>query len=408
MAKKIFYGWWIVVACFIIAVYVGGVGFYGFTAFIEPLIDEFGWSYTQVSFAASLRGLEMGFLAPLIGFLVDRFGSRKLIFSGTITVGLGLIFLGFTRSLVMFYGAILLLSLGAGGCASVVTMTAIANWFDKDVGKAFGVTASGFGASGLLIPFIVLLIDGYTWRSASIILAFGMWVLGTPLSFVVRDTPEQYGYLPDGKSPDDSESGHKIQDEEVKIGFKEVLTEKSFWYILSAESLRMMALTAVTVHVMPYLSHMGISRQTAGLVTAGIPLFSIIGRFWFGWLGDVYDKRYVMAVAFGLMGIGLLAFCYASTMWVIFIFLLCFPIGFGGNMVLRGAILREYFGRAFFGKMVGLVMGFASLGGIIGPTLTGWVFDTMGSYSFIWIVFCGFTCLSIILILRIKPQKSKH
>ena len=63
---KIFYGWWVVLACFMIAFCVAGVTFYGFTAFIDPLVDEFGWSYTQVSFAASLRGMEMGILAPIV------------------------------------------------------------------------------------------------------------------------------------------------------------------------------------------------------------------------------------------------------------------------------------------------------------------------------------------------------
>ena len=200
MSKKIFYGWWIVLACFFIGLYVGGVVFYGFTAFFEPIREEFGWSYTQISFAASLRGLEMGFIAPLVGFLVDRFGSRKLILYGTITVGLGLISLSLTQSLAMFYGSFLLVAFGAGGCTVVVTMSAVANWFHKKVGIALGVMASGVGASGFFIPLIVWLIDVYGWRTTLIILGLGLWVLGIPLSFVIRDRPEQYGYLPDGAS----------------------------------------------------------------------------------------------------------------------------------------------------------------------------------------------------------------
>ena len=86
MEKKFFYGWWIVAACFFLAFYVGGIIFFGFTAFFDPLRKEFGWSYAQISFAASLRGLEMGIFAPVIGILVDRFGSRILIFCGTIAV----------------------------------------------------------------------------------------------------------------------------------------------------------------------------------------------------------------------------------------------------------------------------------------------------------------------------------
>jgi len=71
-------------------------------------------------------------------------------------------------------------------------------------------------------------------------------------------------------------------------------------------------------------------------------------------------------------------------------------------MVLRGSILREYFGRDSFGKMIGVIMGFGAIGGIIGPTLAGWVFDTLGSYHPIWLVLCGLTCLTTVLILRIK------
>ncbi|MBW2673767.1 MAG: MFS transporter [Deltaproteobacteria bacterium] len=158
MRVRIFYGWWIVGACFFIAFYVAGVLFYGFTIFFEPLVKEFGWSYTQVSFASSLRGMEMGIISPLIGFLVDRFGSRKLILIGVITVGLGLILMGFTQSLFMFYGAMVFVAFGGGGCTSVVTMTAVARWFRKNIGKALGIMSAGFGASGLMVPLIVWLV----------------------------------------------------------------------------------------------------------------------------------------------------------------------------------------------------------------------------------------------------------
>ena len=403
MSRKIFYGWWIVLACFLTNLYVSSIVFFGFTAFLDPLVKEFGWSYTQVSFAASLRGLEMGIMAPLVGFLADRFGSRKLILSGVITVGFGLILLSLTRSLAMFYGSFILLAFGAGGCTSVVTMTAVANWFKKNVGIAFAVMASGFGASGLIVPLIVRLIDGYDWRTALIILGLGMWALGIPLSFVIRNKPEQYGYLPDGKLADGRISEHEIQHEKVEISFKEALKKKSFLYLNLAEVMRFMVLTAVVLHIMPYLGSMGISRPTAGLVAAAIPLFSIIGRFGFGWLGDVFDKRYVIAVTFGFMGMGMLAFSHMQANWAIYLFLLLFSPGFGGGAVLRGAVLREYFGRHSFGKMIGILMGFASIGGIIGPILAGWVFDTLGSYDFIWLVFAGCMSLGIILALRIKP-----
>jgi len=400
--KKVFYGWWIVIACFLINLYMSSIVFFGFTAFFEPLVKEFGWSYTQVSLAASLRGLEMGIFAFPIGFLVDRFGSRKLIFMGVITGGFGLILLSFTQSLLMFYGAILLLGLGAGGCTVIVTMSVVANWFDKNIGKAFGVMASGFGAGGLLVPVIVWLIEVFDWRTALILLGLGMWTLGIPLSLVIRNRPEEYGYLPDGQSVERPVLLDEIQTRKGDISFRDVLQKRSFLYLNSVEAIRMMAVTTVTTHVMPYLSSVGFARTTAGLVAAAIPLFSIIGRLSFGWLGDLYAKRYIMALAFCFMGAGMLAFCYVQANWVVLPFLLLFPPSFGGTMVLRGAILREYFGRASFGKMLGIIMGSASIGGVIGPTLAGWVFDTLGSYQFIWLAFAGSMGLAIILVLRVK------
>lgn len=402
MLKKIFYGWWIVGACFLLSFYVGGAIFFGFTGFFEPIREEFGWSYTQISLAASLRGLEMGIFAPLIGFLVDRFGARKLVFSGTITVGLGLIFLSVTQSLAMFYASFLLIAFGAGGCASVVFMTAVANWFHRNVGIALGVMMSGFGASGLIVPIIVRLIDIYGWRTTLIILGLGMWILGIPLSFVIRNKPEQYGYLPDGKVSREPMPNLEAQGKDVEIGFKEALRKRSFLYLNMVEAIRMMTLFAVVTHVMPYLSSVGIPRPTAGLVAGAIPLFSIIGRFGFGWLGDVFDKRNVIAWTFCFLGLGTLAFSYVHVRWVIVLFLFLFSPGFGGGSILRGAILREYFGRESFGKMLGIVMGSGAIGGIIGPTVAGWVFDTLGSYHIIWLVFCGVIGLAIGLTLRIR------
>jgi MFS family permease len=398
MAKRIFYGWWIVLACFIISLFIGAVIFFGFTAFFEPIREEFGWSSTQVSFAASLRGLEMGLLAPLVGFLVDRFGSRKLLLCGTTAVGFGLVLLSRTQSLLMFYASFLLLAFGAGGCTSVVTMTAVANWFHKKVGIALGIMASGFGASGLLVPFIVSLIDLYGWRVTLVILGLAIWFIGLPLCLVIRDKPEQYGYHPDGEGVE--HLGTK--GEGAQINIKEVLRNRSFLCLNIVEIIRMLATIAVVTHIMPYLGSIGIPRTTAGLVAAGVPLCSMIGRFGFGWLGDVFDKRQMMAAAFFCLGAGVLTLCFAQAIWAIILFLLLFPCGFGGMMVLRGSIIREYFGRALFSKMIGIILGSASVGGIIGPTLAGWVFDTSGSYHFVWLLFSGLVGLAIGLVWRIK------
>ncbi len=398
--KKVFYGWWIVIALFIIGFYVSGISFYGFTAFFEPLIKEFGWSYTQVSFAASLRGMEMGIFAPVMGFFIDRLGARRVVLLGVIAVGLGLISLSFARSLMMFYGGFLLLTFGAGGCTVLVGMSAVANWFQKDIGKALGIMASGFGASGLMVPLIVGMIQAWDWRATYLILGFGAFLIGIPLSFVIRNRPEAYGYAPDGKPPE--EGVQSVPSLAEKIRFKEIIRKRAFIFLNLSEFVRLIAVSAVVVHVMPYLSHFGISRTRSSLIAAAIPLCSVIGRVGFGWLGDIFAKRSVMVLSYGLMGLGMIAFCQAQVHWFIFLFLLSFPPSYGGATVLRGAMLREYYGRDSFGKSLGIVLGSSSIGGIVGPTLAGWVFDTFGTYLFVWYSFAALLLFTILIVLQIK------
>lgn len=406
--KGVFYGWWIVAASFFIALYVAGIIFYGFTAFFEPIVQEFGWSYTEVSIGASLRGLEMGLLAPMIGFLVDRFGSKKLVLFGVITVGLGLILISQTRSLITLYSGFLLLSLGAGGCASVVLYTAVANWFKRHVSRALGITACGFGAGGVMVPIIPWLIDTYDWRTALIILAFGMWVFGIPLALVIRDKPEQYGYLPDGGVMPIANPDSLTVSEDIETSFSNIIKGRTLWLISLAEAIRWIILTAVVIHIMPYLSSIGIPRSSAALVAAAVPLISLTGRFGFGWLGDMFDKRYLMAITCFLTGMEMIALSFASAGIVIFIFVIFFSVALGGGVTLRGAMLSDYFGRRSFGKALGIIMGASAVGSIIGPTLAGLTFDTTGSYQLIWLVYCSLTIISIAVILMLKPASNTN
>lgn len=406
MFPSLFYGWWVVAACFLISVYVGCCGFFGFTAMIDPIVREFGWSYTEVSFASSLRGLEMGILAPVVGVFVDRFGPRRLILAGVATIGAAFILLSLTQSLWMFYASFILLAFGAGGCTSVVTLAVAARWFRRNLGKAMGIAVSGFGASGLLIPVVVWLIDSYGWRTAMIAQGVGMWVLGLPLARVIRDRPEEMGLVPDGSPAPVPTAAAVLRDlPEDGVPFRDALKSRPFLWLNLVETVRFAVLTAVVVHVMPFLASQGIPRDTAGLVAAAIPLFSIPGRFGFGWIGDVTEKRYVMAAAFGFMAAGLVAFHFSAALWPIVLFLLLFSPGFGGNMVMRGAVVREYFGVRSFGKLTGIALGAASIGGVIGPTATGWVYDATGGYGPVWIVSAGLIVLSMLLSLRIRREE---
>ena len=389
----VFYGWWIVAACFLISMYVSGTVHFGFTAFFEPIAKEFGWSYTQVSFAASLRGLEMGLFVPVVGLLVDRWGPRKLILTGAILSGLGLVLLSQITSLPMFYGVFALIGIGISACIGVAPMTAIANWFRRKMPIAVGVVLSGVALGGFLIPVLTRLIDVFQWRTVMAILGLGMWGIVLPLSLVVRHKPEQYGYLPDGVSSNTTvvSESQTSDTSEVSIPVKQAVRSGAFWHLALAFMGNFAVVTAVVTHVMPYLGSIGVGRSTSSLVAGAMPLFTIFGRLGLGWLGSMFDKRWLVAMCSVLIGLGMLSFGFATTMgiWLVVPFLVFFSIGYGGSATMTSVLVREYFGRSRFGIILGFVMGIMTIGQIIGPPLAGWVFDTWGSYQGAWFAFAG-------------------
>ena len=403
---KIFYGWWIVIASFLVALYTGGVIYYGFTAFFEPIAKEMGWSYTQISLAASLRGLEAGLLAPLVGILADRWGPRKVLFGGILITAAGLFLLSSASSLFTFYVAFALLAIGLSACSVAVLLTAIANWFHRKIGLATGIASGGYGFSGILIPVVVGLIAVYGWRVTLNICALGMIVMILPLSLLFRHRPEQYGYSLDGQEqgtavyPNYSGSSPAA---EVEVRAKQALKSGIFWRLTLSRMYHLMTIAAITTHVMPYLSSIGISRSLSSLVATGIPLMSIIGRFGFGWLGDKFNRRLMATTNFLLIGCGTLCFAYVSNkgilLLIVFLFLL--GIGYGGTNSLLPALGREYFGRTNFGSIYGLMEGIGAIGSIRGPALAGWAYDNLGSYHIIWLLLAGFAVVPMYAVFTI-------
>ncbi len=387
---------------------IQGVVILGFTAFFEPIANDFNWSYTQVSLAASIVGMESGLLAPFVGLLVDRWGPRKLIICGVIITGLGFMLLSRITSLGMFYAVYALIATGISITGYAVTMPAVVNWFRKKVATAVGIMACGFPLGSLLVPVIVRLIDVYDWRNTMLILAVGMWVTGLPLSLVVRHKPEKYGYLPDGEQgepPVPGEGLHTTRTPDADIGAKRALTSRAFWHIALAMTFQAIATNAVVVHVMPYLSSVAFTRSASSLVATVVPLVSVAGRLGSGWSGDRFSKKKVSSWCLAVGGVGLLFFDYASSerVWLLVPFAILFGIGWGGNITLRPALLSEYFGRAKFGTILGSMAGLVAIGTLVGPIFAGWVFDNRGSYHVAWLVLT-FLIFAALLIMATTPK----
>jgi len=405
---QIFWGWYIVAAGVALSAYNSGMFVYGFTAFIGPIATTFGWSYAQISLATSLRGLESGALNPFLGVLVDRWPSKKLVLIGVIILGFGILWISQAASLVMFYAGFLVMGLGSSLAAYMVPQAAIVRWFEKDVGKASGVLAMGMGISGAFIPVTVRLIDAFGWQQSLIFLAFGMFAIGIPLSFVFRNRPEDHGLSPDGKPQSDSKGADVRSSYEFGTTTGEALKMRAFWHIGIASTVQVGAVMAVNTHVMPYLESIGIERTTAGTVAMFIPLTSLLARFPFGFLCDIFTKKYVMALALLLKCFGLILFWFIGQghLGLIFAFVMFFGLGSGGMTAPRTPILREYFGTKSFGAIFGLTSIFFTVGMVVSPPLAGWVFDSLGSYQPVWLALSGTTLAGVVIMIT-APQAHK-
>ena len=206
-----FYGWYIVGACCLIMMYNAGANSLGFTAVFEPIVDEFGWSHTQISLAASLRGLERGLLAPFAAILSDRWGPSRVVFGGLILCSLGIILLSTVTSLTMFFTSFILIGIGVSATATPLLMVLVLSWFPKKGGLAMGIAASGVALGGLLVPLITFFIDTLGWRQTVFIIGMGVLVIPLPLSFLLRKRTEKYRY------PHNKESGISLDDDDSSI-----------------------------------------------------------------------------------------------------------------------------------------------------------------------------------------------
>lgn len=402
-SSGIFYGWWIIAACFVMSLYTSGVLAYGFTAVVNPIIKEFGWSSAQVSIASSMRGVEAGLFAPFIGILIDHYGTKWILLIGGVITGVGMILLSRVDSLLTFYLAFGLIAVGTSAVGVTTFIAAVATWFHRRLGLAMGIMVSGFGMSGLVVVPATMIIDAYGWRSGMFYFAIGTFIVCIPLSLAIRNRPEDYGLLPDGDTVVTETTASKPavhgKGGDKSISVMQALRSRIFWLIALALAAQHMVSGGVITHVMPYLSSIGYSREFGSYIAAGIPLTSVLGRFGFGWLSDRIKNRLLTMIGFALMTVGLGCFAFAAGgLGVLILFLLFFTIGFGGTNTMRAILPRTYFGFKGYGTYVGLVTGVGTVGSMIGAPLAGYTFDVWGTYQPIWLVYAGIAIVSFIIV----------
>ena len=420
--KKVFYGWWIVLACWAVTLYGGGAFFFGFSAFFNPLTAEFGWSRAATAGAIALSQAEGFFEGPIIGPLVDRFGPRKLMLIGIVMVSLGFLALSMVNNLITFYLVyVVLLAIGFNTGFFVAAQAAVGNWFIRRRSRALGLlsTANGFGGL-IMVPVIAFLILTFGWRTTAVFLGIGMAIIGIPLALIVRHRPETYGYLPDGDTrlpqgpaeapaqgmpltgPSPQATAATTSVNEVNFTIWEALRAPVFWMLSIAFALRTLAISATVIHQIPFLTDRGISEQTAAGVLALMGLMSIPGRFGFGYLGDYFNKRYLLAIAYLLQGAGLVILLNATTIQHVYLFTVVFGLGWGAPNLLF-ALRGDYFGRTHFATIAGVQQSFVAVGTVIGPVFAGLVYDTTQSYQIAYVTFIISIALGAVICFFSRP-----
>ncbi len=396
--KGIFPGYLLLVAGGIMIAWGASIRTYSFGAYVNALIEEFGWSRAQLSLAYSFNRLEGGLEGPFGGIAIDRWGPRALNFIGFLLFGLGQVAMYYVNSLWLFYVVWIISSTGANlGMADAVD-AAMANWFVKKRGTMIGIMrAITSAAAPLLIPMVTWLLMVYGWRLAFLITGVATLLIGLPLTwfFMKPKRPEYYGWLPDGKRvgeevASDTEATIKAGVDyaaettgEVEFTVRQALRDRIWWIFVVAISLRAMVAPALFVHLIPFLTDRGVDPMVAAGAMGTMVFMQIPGRLLFGWLGDrvrLTRLKYLKMVAIFVEGLGIFILIQATSLPWIWVFLVVYGLGLGAGISITPPMRGRYWGRKAYATIQGMMMPFTMIAGVIAPVYAGWTYDTTGSY----------------------------
>ena len=419
--EKIFFGWWMAIGCAVLNFFIGGTFYYGFTVFFNPIRQAFGWTAAQTSIAFTLMRLETGIAGPIVGLLVDRTGPRKLMIIGWAVVGASFLWMSRLNSLGEFYASFFFVAAGFSFGSFVVMNAAIAHWFVRKRSRALTIVYVGFGLSGLLVPLVSLAVNQLGWRETLMITGLASWLIGLPLSALMRRKPADYGYLPDGefKTPEKLITAHAREGAFPAVaapldeGFtaREALRTRAFWLLSAVSFFLQIGGASIVVHIVPYLEGLNMTSTGAALSVTGLTLFSLLGRLFFGFLGDFKDKRKLItiAVALQVLGIFILSRIDAhNSAGFIILFLIIYGTGYGAPIPLRPALQADYFGTRGFGTILGLMSLVPMVSGLASPVVAGKIFDVTGSYKIAWQLFALLTAPAIPLMLLARPPQKRQ
>ncbi len=399
--SRIYYGY-IIMAASAIIMMMGWGTHYSYGVFFEPLMTEFGWTRALTSGAFSLSTLGAGLVGIIAGRVSDRFGPKVLsIFCG-IAFSLGFMLMSLVNSVwqvYLLYG--ILMATGIGGMWSPLVST-VARWFIQKRGLMTGIVASGIGFGTLFFPpLISYLVSVYGWRTAYFII--GVIVIVTILiasRFLKRD-PTQSGLSAYGEK---SASSNLLQNAR-EFSYRAAFRTRQFWTIGVMYFLFGFNQTTVMVHVVPYATGQGISPITASGILAVIGATSIFGRIIIGGLSDRTRSKPSLILVLITLTLSLSWLVFADNLWALYLFGVGFGFAWGGLSALQSLVTAELFGLSALGILVGNFSFAFCFGGLVGPIITGHIFDVSGSYKTAFIMLAISGLMALLSILWLTPPK---
>jgi len=405
----VFYGWWIALAGAGLQLLQGAVLGQAFGAYAVALRQDFGWSATSLSVASALREMESGVTGPVQGWIVDRFGARNVARVGVLTLAAGLVFFSQIQTLTMFYLAFVVMALGGSLMGYLTLTTIVVQWFERRRSTALSIQSMGGALGGVLLPFtVVLALETLGWRTTVLGSAVVVILVGLPLCQVFIDTPAQRGLLPDGESIE--EAAHEDRVAAIAAGpnftLREALHEPSFWWISFGHGSALFVVAAINVHLQIHLTEsVGYTLSEAARVMALITAMIMIGNLGGGIIGDYANKR-VMAFCCMIMHmVGMVLISHATSSSMVMLGSVIHGLAWGARGPQMAAIRAEYFGRASFGKIMGVSNALIIIGTITGPMIAGYMYDTTGSYQLGFDVLAVMSGAGSIFFVLAKPPK---
>ena len=375
--------------------------FFTFGVLFPEFEKEFGWSRAQISGASSTMFIVMGVLGIAMGRVNDLIGPRILLTASTVVFALGFILMSRMTALwhlYLFYG--LLCGLGVAA-HDVVVLSTVARWFTRGRGLMSGLVKTGAGIGQLIVPlFAAFFILRHGWRDATMVVGLVALIVMVIAAQVVRRDPKLLGLRPWGE--DQKEVANDVT-QEAGLDLKQAVRTRQFWLISMAKLADWYCLFTIIIHVVPHGIDQGLEPATAAIVLSVIGGCSILGRLILGAGFDYLGTKRSLLIAFALLFLSVVFLQLLSDPRWLFAFAFVYGIGHGGFFAIASPCVAEYFGTRSHGVIFGIVMFTGSIGGTLGPWLSGWLYDSTGTYDIAFLLVSGFSVFGFLMACGLKP-----